>query len=140
MFLFHSKSPGLLIHVSIIFHVQSLSICPMAQMQSYHYDTTPIPIKGKEPPSASCPSASSEPFSYKRRRPLTHATFVMPETELITSRSVGALDVPRSRRSNTWTSSSGDLGLLSEGDQVDDREDFVNEYNRLAKRVTRSFE
>lgn len=37
------------------------------------------------------------------------------------------------RTSNTWTSSSGDV--LSDQDDVDDRTVFVQEYNRLAKKV-----
>lgn len=35
--------------------------------------------------------------------------------------------------SNTWTSSSGEM--LSEQDEIDDRMTFVQEYNRLAKKV-----
>lgn len=35
--------------------------------------------------------------------------------------------------SNTWTSSSGEM--LSEQDEIDDRMAFVQEYNRLAKKV-----
>lgn len=37
------------------------------------------------------------------------------------------------RTSNTWTSSSGDV--LSDQDDVDDRTVFVQEYNRLARKV-----
>lgn len=37
--------------------------------------------------------------------------------------------------SHTWTSSSGDLGLLKDADEVEDRAVFVQEYNRLAKKV-----
>lgn len=37
--------------------------------------------------------------------------------------------------SATWTSSSGDIGIFSDNDEVDDRENFVDEYNRLAKKV-----
>lgn len=110
-------------------------------MQSYHYDTAPTPTKGKEPATASL-SQSSQPISYKRRRPLSPSTFVRPQTTQAvpaTSRSLGTLDVPVTRRSNTWTSSSGDIGLLSGGDEVEDRQEFVGEYNRLAKRVTYFF-
>lgn len=35
----------------------------------------------------------------------------------------------------TWTSTSGDLGLLNDADEVEDRSVFVLEYNRLAKKV-----
>lgn len=35
--------------------------------------------------------------------------------------------------SNTWTSSSGDV--VSDQDEVDDRSSYVQEYNRLAKKV-----
>lgn len=42
----------------------------------------------------------------------------------------------RVRSSGTWTTSSGELGLLSNADEVDDRDVFVQEYNRLAKKVS----
>jgi hypothetical protein len=35
--------------------------------------------------------------------------------------------------SNTWTSSSGDM--LSDRDELDDRTIFIQEYNRLARKV-----
>jgi hypothetical protein len=38
--------------------------------------------------------------------------------------------------SNTWTTSSGDV--LSDQDEVDDRTTFIQEYNRLAKKVCTS--
>lgn len=37
--------------------------------------------------------------------------------------------------SRTWTSTSGDVGLLNDADAVEDRSVFVLEYNRLAKKV-----
>ncbi|KAI0834588.1 hypothetical protein F5Y06DRAFT_152349 [Hypoxylon sp. FL0890] len=102
-------------------------------MQSYHYDAAPISIKGKYPATASW-SASSQPFPYQRRRPLSQSTLIRPQAGLTTSRSLGTLEVQIGRRSNTWSSSTRDLGLLSERDEVDDREEFVEEYNRLAKK------
>lgn len=39
------------------------------------------------------------------------------------------------RTSRTWTSTSGDIGLLNDADAVEDRSVFVLEYNRLAKKV-----
>ena len=108
----------------------------VAQMQSYHHhhDTAPTSIKGKEPATTNW-SASSQPFPYQRRRPLEQPAFIRPQATLTTSRSLGTLDAPGCRRSNTWTSSTRDLGLLSERDEVDDREEFVDEYNRLEKKV-----
>jgi hypothetical protein len=38
------------------------------------------------------------------------------------------------RTSNTWTSSDG--GVLSDQDEVDDRTVFVQEFNRLARKVS----
>ncbi|KAH8171015.1 CBS domain-containing protein [Sarocladium implicatum] len=38
------------------------------------------------------------------------------------------------RSSRTWTASSGDVGLLSDTDDLEDRTMFVLEYNRLAKK------
>ncbi|GJN74874.1 hypothetical protein PLICBS_008967 [Purpureocillium lilacinum] len=40
----------------------------------------------------------------------------------------------RVRSSGTWTASSGELGLVSDTDEVDDRAVYVHEYNRLAKK------
>lgn len=37
--------------------------------------------------------------------------------------------------SATWTTSSGEMGIFSETDEVEDRSPFVDEYNRLAKKV-----
>ncbi|EGY18928.1 uncharacterized protein VDAG_09262 [Verticillium dahliae VdLs.17] len=37
--------------------------------------------------------------------------------------------------SATWTSSSGDLAMFSDTDEIEDRQHFVVEYNRLAKKV-----
>lgn len=39
------------------------------------------------------------------------------------------------RSSATWTSTSGDLGVMSDTDEIRDRRDFVLEYNRLAQKV-----
>lgn len=42
---------------------------------------------------------------------------------------------PQMRTSRTWTISSGERGLLSDTDEVGNRAAFVQEYNRLAKKV-----
>ena len=39
------------------------------------------------------------------------------------------------KSSATWTSSSGDLAGLSDSDEIQDRPEFVYEYNRLARKV-----
>ncbi|KAI1375278.1 hypothetical protein F4677DRAFT_145585 [Hypoxylon crocopeplum] len=102
-------------------------------MQSYHYSIGPDPAKGKEPATKNW-STSSQPLPHTRGRPLSYSTFVRPQTTLNTTRSLGTLEIPSGRRSNTWTSSCGDRGLLSEGEGEEDRGEFVHEYNRLAKR------
>ncbi|XXG99846.1 Vacuolar protein 8 [Hypoxylon texense] len=105
-------------------------------MQSYHYDNTPMTGKGEELPPTTSWTMSSQPFPYQRRRPLSQATLGGSQAALGTSRLLGTIQVPsrRRRKSNTWTSSSGDPLLLSEGDQVDDREEFINNYNHLASK------
>ncbi|KAK1981734.1 hypothetical protein LZ30DRAFT_555879, partial [Colletotrichum cereale] len=40
--------------------------------------------------------------------------------------------------SATWTSSIGDLAMLSDTDEIQDRRMFIHEYNRLAKKVSNS--
>ena len=39
------------------------------------------------------------------------------------------------RSSNTWTTSSGELGQMSDTDELEDRTVYAQEYNRLAKKV-----
>ncbi|KAK0385291.1 hypothetical protein NLU13_7767 [Sarocladium strictum] len=52
----------------------------------------------------------------------------------VTMQNLGAGHGVQSRSSRTWTASSGDLGLLSDTDELGDRAVFVMEYNRLAKK------
>lgn len=62
------------------------------------------------------------------------------------SRSVRSLQGPISRAdrgptlhtSRTWTTSSGDHGIMSDTDEWEDRASFVQEYNRLATKVRSS--
>lgn len=72
-----------------------------------------------------------------------------PKRRIVASQSTTSLAFPQSataqnfavtrgtigRSSRTWTASSGDLGLLSDTDETEDRAVFVIEYNRLAKKV-----
>jgi hypothetical protein len=51
---------------------------------------------------------------------------------------LGAKQGAPGRNSRTWTASSGELGLLSDTDELEDRAAFVLEYNRLAKKVLSS--
>lgn len=43
----------------------------------------------------------------------------------------------RNDSSATWTTSTGDIGVFSDSEEIDDRAAFVDEYNRLAKKVCR---
>ncbi|KAL2203194.1 hypothetical protein CC79DRAFT_1373340 [Sarocladium strictum] len=52
----------------------------------------------------------------------------------VTMQNLGAKQGAPGRNSRTWTASSGDLGLLSDTDELEDRAAFVLEYNRLAKK------
>lgn len=57
------------------------------------------------------------------------------------SSSLARLSLPAIKTSSgvqssaTWTSTTGDLGGLSDTDKISDRETFVEEYNRIAKKV-----
>ncbi|KAI1489407.1 hypothetical protein F5X96DRAFT_679761 [Biscogniauxia mediterranea] len=88
----------------------------------------------------------SQPFEYfkkrsERRPPLSRSTFTGPQTVLGPSRSAGCFLSPEEhdRRNaggsnTTWASSSADLSINSEIEELDDdREEFVLEYNKLAK-------
>lgn len=83
----------------------------------------------------------TEPKDPRHRSSFTGISFVgLDGSDNLPQRSDGQLGghhEGRSRRavrtSNTWTSSSGDV--LSDLDDVDDRTVFVQEYNRLARKV-----
>jgi hypothetical protein len=61
------------------------------------------------------------------------------QVDPIMATTTGLLPASDRRRGNdssaTWTTSSGDMGIFSETDEVEDRSPFVDEYNRLAKKV-----
>lgn len=105
-------------------------------MQSYHHNTAPISTPGKGPAAAkkSMPLQSDPSLPRKTAKSKSHSTLTRPQPKPSTSGPVSNYD-PTPFSSTTWTSSSGDFGLLSEGDEVEGREDFVNEYNRTAKKV-----
>ncbi|KAG5970008.1 hypothetical protein E4U58_000860 [Claviceps cyperi] len=69
-------------------------------------------------------------------------SFLLPHSASFQSFGYGS----RARSSGTWTTSSGELGLLNNADEVEDRDVFIQEYNRLAKKhgvrplVTEDFE
>ncbi|KAI0166781.1 hypothetical protein GGR52DRAFT_584701 [Hypoxylon sp. FL1284] len=97
-------------------------------MQTYHHDNTRSPDKVEEPPTIDW-SMSSQPLPGPPTYPLPSAPEPLPP-----SRSTATVEHVGRRRSNTWTSSNGDPLLLSEGDQVEDRGEFVKTYNRLANK------
>lgn len=70
------------------------------------------------PPRRMLPSASSGSFNFPQSVPLRNVPNRGPQ--MCTSR--------------TWTTSSGERGLLSDTDEVGNRAAFVQEYNRLAKK------
>jgi hypothetical protein len=77
--------------------------------------------------------ASSVPKQSPRHTEPTWARLPLPAA-------AGHLAVPtHERRANassaTWTSSSGDLVDLSDTDDLEIRDEFVQEYNRVARKV-----
>ncbi|KAK9773770.1 hypothetical protein SCAR479_09411 [Seiridium cardinale] len=111
-------------------------------MQFYIYDTAPS--KGKERAVDNDPS-SSKPVSFPRRSPITRPRvsqdiFHCPQNALpkLMTAEEGPSSNPHDRRpycsSNTWTSSSADVNLVSEDDEAIDPEILVVEYNRLARK------
>ncbi|KAI5924708.1 hypothetical protein F4810DRAFT_115279 [Camillea tinctor] len=120
-------------------------------MPSYDDDPEPFSAKSKEPTTPSTIVAPrlipSQPFEYFRKRgerrpPLSRSTFTGPQMAPDPSQSVGCFppsekhDHRHANRSNTtWASSSAELRLSLEIEELgDDREEFILEYNRLAKR------
>ncbi|KAK9414406.1 hypothetical protein SUNI508_11248 [Seiridium unicorne] len=104
----------------------------------YVYDTAPS--RGKERAVDNDPS-SSKPVSFPRRSPITRPRvsqdiFHCPRNAL--PKLMTAEEGPSSNRpycsSNTWTSSSADINLVSEDDEATDPGILVVEYNRLARK------
>lgn len=60
------------------------------------------------------------------------ASFGLPQSATVQNLPGQGLHVHSSR---TWTTSSGELGLLSDTDEIDDRDAFIVKYNALATKV-----
>jgi hypothetical protein len=87
--------------------------------------------------SIDTPSTGWDAFSIPKQPP-RHAESTW--TRLPLPAAAGHLAVPtHERRANassaTWTSSSGDLVDLSDADDLEIRDEFVQEYNRVARKV-----
>ena len=71
--------------------------------------------------------------SFKGTQGLSHSTGQLRTSVALTEASAGGISRRAGRTSNTWTSSDGDV--LSDQDEVDDRTVFLQEFNRLARKV-----
>ncbi|KAL2135074.1 hypothetical protein VTI74DRAFT_9890 [Chaetomium olivicolor] len=85
-------------------------------------------------PSTSWASSAHSARPFRNSEPVPTTWARLPH-----SATVGQLALPaRDRRANTssatWTSSSGDLADLSENDDLEHRDEFVQEYNRVARK------
>lgn len=49
---------------------------------------------------------------------------------------LGPLAFRQELSSNTWASSTADMALLSDNDEIGDRDAFVEDYNRLSRKVS----
>ncbi|KAH8664167.1 hypothetical protein BX600DRAFT_540681 [Xylariales sp. PMI_506] len=69
---------------------------------------------------------------------ISQNTFSQPRAfmhgSMPTDRQVEGIQHRGQRGSSTWTSSSGDIDLIYDSDESDDRIVFIDEYNRLAKK------
>ncbi|KAI8623808.1 hypothetical protein F5Y19DRAFT_468255 [Xylariaceae sp. FL1651] len=109
-----------------------------------HKDHPLVSTKGKGPEAATWWTPSNlYPALTKtstHRLPLSQSTFALPRAAQETPQPLSDLPLPEGdprnedHSSNTWTSSSGNPDRPSEEDEADDRERFVQEYNRLAQR------
>lgn len=86
-------------------------------------------ITATTPPSPSAGSAQVDEPPGASLREMRHSVTVgqLP---------VPGLDRKTNRSSATWTSSSGDVAGHSDTDDVEDRPEFVQEYNRLARKAS----
>lgn len=105
-------------------------------MQNYHYETDRASV-------ASVGTPSTPKSLLPRRVPKRGQTDERSSTwrGIPQSATAGQLPDPvayrrASRSSETWTSSSGDVGGYPDADELQDRGDFVREYNRLAAKVS----
>ena len=130
------------------------------QTHSHHHNIPPIHTEGREPAHPALYTDGtvlllhSNPFtpgkSGMARPQLLSSTFdgASPQESPQPQASPAAASSPAGRDnpgesgpappqdgSTTWTSSSGEYGVFSEGDDLDNREGFVDEYNRIAKKV-----
>ena len=79
------------------------------------------------------PRAGQQPSRNIEPNPPTWAR--LPPATTLGYLTVPGHDTRANATSATWTSSSGDLADLSDADDVELRDDFVQEYNRVAKKV-----
>ncbi|KAK7954948.1 hypothetical protein PG988_015642 [Apiospora saccharicola] len=117
-------------------------------MQPYEHDTEPSSLRAKgkgkaistvgEPAPPQLPSFPKQAVPSRPR--ISRNTFSQPQDLLEGSQTAGNLGTSQDRdsavyqSSTTWTSSSGDFGVNSEDEEVEDRSFFVDEYNKLAKK------
>ncbi len=90
--------------------------------------------------SSSASLAASSRQTPVRDAPSTTLPLSLTRAPVPGSLTSASLAVPRAysrkgRSSATWTTSSGDPDTLSDADELEDRDLFVEEYNRLAKKV-----
>lgn len=86
------------------------------------------------PATPSSYSAYNIPIPSRRMPPASRSSMSLEFPHSETMHNLASHDA-QVRGSRTWTTSSGDLGLMSDTDEVEDRTVFVQEYNRLAKNV-----
>ncbi|KAL0943751.1 RhoGAP domain-containing protein [Colletotrichum truncatum] len=114
-------------------------------MQTYRQDPSASSVTSKDPETGTIRSqlASTAPTStLPSQPPLTCLAGPLEpkQSSLINSSTLPALDRKDGRHnrvlpsSATWTSSSADLNLFPDTDETQDRQRFVQEYNRLAKK------
>jgi len=105
-----------------------LSMAPQSDVVGPIYDDMTIAeglLNNSKVPYRSSSFTGTQGFARSNGKFASSAAF--------TDASAGGISRRALRTSNTWTSSSGDI--LSDQDEVDDRTIFVQEFNRLARKV-----
>lgn len=94
-----------------------------------------------EPLSSRTADVALSPDSKPRRLPSSKSSsfvnhhYVPASSTLVNSASRDSGHHEAIESNMAWTSSSGDVGFLSDGGEFDNRDMFVKEYNRLSKKV-----
>jgi hypothetical protein len=133
LFALRSNSALLCIRMSAVHHGPSRRrVDPTAAMPSYYARD----FDGASQTSLRTPSSNRSTFTSRIYSDAQTIPRGIPHPATVGQLPTLVPDRRANKSSATWTSSSGDLAGLSDSDEVQDRPEFVQEYNKLARKVS----